>query len=111
MISGGKSWNIPEKTLPRGDQGQFLKLPLIDRYRSALDALQKFVVGYAFTQHSAEFRRSRPFRAGRGEQDRPSRLRDVGSGRYPFDALVKGEVQRVACRGGDRRVCRFIQHL
>ena len=48
MISGGKSWNIPEKTLPRGDQSQFFQLPLIDRYRSALDALQKLVVGYAF---------------------------------------------------------------
>jgi len=97
--------------LPRSDHGELLQLPLIDRYRSAPDAIQKLGVGYALAQHVRELPRTRAFRTGCHQQNRPARLHHMGSRGDAFDGLVKRKIERVSGSGGDRGIYRFIQHF
>ena len=109
MVLRRKPRDIPAEPLPRSHHRQFLQLPLIDRYRSAFDALQKPGVGEPAAQHPRELGRARALRTLRNQQNRSARLHDVGCRGHALDALVIREVERVAGRGRDRRVHRFIQ--
>src|SRR5437667_8844077 len=60
------------------------------------------------TDEAAELRATEALLAGGGQQNHASRLDDVRRCRYPFHALIIGQIQRVASAGSDDRIHRLI---